>query len=116
MIGMIQKNTQRMTSGYDQIIWNALTPIDATHTRHFNLHFQKFSARSPKHDDDMIKTIAWGLDEDARVIEHVKPPLTPASADGRVVGCERRAGESLPGEGCPVERAVRPDRRAACAT
>jgi phenylpropionate dioxygenase-like ring-hydroxylating dioxygenase large terminal subunit len=78
VIGMIQKNTQRMISGYDQIIWNALTPIDATHTRHYNLHFRNFQ-REAKHDGDMLKTIVWGFDEDQRVIDHLKPPLTPVS-------------------------------------
>jgi hypothetical protein len=27
----------------------------------------------------MLKTIDWGFDEDAAVIEHVKPVLTPVS-------------------------------------
>jgi phenylpropionate dioxygenase-like ring-hydroxylating dioxygenase large terminal subunit len=78
VIGMIQKNSQLMSSGYDQIIWNALTPVDATHTRHFNLHFRNFQMR-PEDDEAMIKTIQWGLEEDANVIEHVQPPLTPES-------------------------------------
>lgn len=78
VIGMIQKNSQLMSSGYDQIIWNALTPIDETHTRHFNLHFRNFQMR-PEDDEAMIKTIQWGLKEDADVIEHVRPLLTPAS-------------------------------------
>lgn len=78
VIGMIQRNFQRMSSGYDQIIWNALTPVDAFHTRHFNLHFRNFNTR-PEDDEAMIKTISWGLEEDANVIEHVRPPLTPES-------------------------------------
>jgi len=78
VIGMIQKNSQLMSSGYDQIIWNALTPIDASHTRHFNLHFRNFQMR-PEDDEAMIKTIQWGLQEDANVIEYVEPTLTPAS-------------------------------------
>ncbi len=77
VIGMIQKNSQLMSSGYDQIIWNALTPIDATHTRHFNLHFRNFQMR-PEDDEAMLKTIRWGLEEDANVIDHVRPVLTPA--------------------------------------
>ena len=84
VIGMIQKNSQRMASGYDQVIWNALTPIDATHTRHFNLHFRNFQM-TPEDDAAMMKTIEWGLVEDAQVIDHVKPPLTPASAAGELL-------------------------------
>jgi phenylpropionate dioxygenase-like ring-hydroxylating dioxygenase large terminal subunit len=78
VIGMIQKNSQLMSSGYNQVIWNALTPIDAIHTRHFNLHFRNFQMR-PEDDEAMLKTIHWGLEEDARVIDHLRPLLTPAS-------------------------------------
>jgi len=77
VIGMIQKNTQRMSSGYDQVIWNALTPVDATHTRHFNLHFRNFQ-RGAEHDAAMLQTIDWGLEEDRRILDDLKPPLTPA--------------------------------------
>ena len=77
VIGMVQKNSQLMASGYDQVIWNALTPVDATRTRHFNLHFRNFQ-REPEHDEAMLKTIVWGFDEDAEVIDHLKPALTPA--------------------------------------
>jgi phenylpropionate dioxygenase-like ring-hydroxylating dioxygenase large terminal subunit len=78
VIGLMQKNSQKMVSGYDQVIWNACTPIDATHTRHFNLHFRNFLPEAAS-DADMLKTIDWGFDEDAAVIEHVKPVLTPVS-------------------------------------
>ena len=84
VIGMIQKNTQLMASGYDQIIWNALTPIDATRTRHFNLHFRNFNTR-PEDDEAMIKTILWGLEEDERVIDYLQPPLTPASQNNELL-------------------------------
>ncbi len=76
VIGMIQKNTQLMSSGYNQIIWNALTPIDETHTRHYNLHFRNFQMAA-EHDESMMKTIDWGLQEDADVIDYLNPPLTP---------------------------------------
>jgi phenylpropionate dioxygenase-like ring-hydroxylating dioxygenase large terminal subunit len=78
VIGMIQKNTQFMASGYDQIIWNALTPIDNHHTRHYTLHFRNFQ-REPQHDASMEKTIVWGLEEDAAVMDYLKPPLNPVS-------------------------------------
>jgi len=78
VIGLMQKNSQKMVSGYDQVIWNALTPIDATHTRHFNLHFRNFMTEAGS-DEDMVKTIHWGFDEDAVVIDHLEPVLTPVS-------------------------------------
>ncbi len=84
VIGMIQKNTQLMASGYDQIIWNALTPIDEHRTRHFNLHFRNFQTE-PKHDNAMIKTILWGLEEDAQVIDYVQPVLTPTSQSNELL-------------------------------
>jgi phenylpropionate dioxygenase-like ring-hydroxylating dioxygenase large terminal subunit len=78
VIGMMQKNSQKMISGYDQVIWNACTPIDAPHTRHFNLHFRNFLLE-PDKDADMMKTLVWGFDEDAEVIDHLQPALTPAN-------------------------------------
>lgn len=84
VIGMIQKNSQRMSSGYDQIIWNALTPVDATHTRHVTLHFRDFQPE-PANDAAMIKTLEWGFEEDAAVIDHLRPPLTPASASAELL-------------------------------
>lgn len=78
VIGMIQKNRQLMASGYDQVIWNALTPIDETHTRHFNLHFRNFQME-PEQDDAMAKTLDWGFDEDENVIDYLQPVLTPSS-------------------------------------
>lgn len=84
VIGMIQKNSQLMASGYDQVIWNALTPIDETTTRHFTLHFRNFKT-DPADDKGMIDTILWGLEEDARVIEHLQPVLTPDSATNEML-------------------------------
>jgi phenylpropionate dioxygenase-like ring-hydroxylating dioxygenase large terminal subunit len=84
VIGMIQKNTQLMASGYDQIIWNTLTPIDHYNTRHYTLHFRNFQ-RDAKHDESMRKTILWGLEEDAAVMDYLKPPLTPASKSNELL-------------------------------
>lgn len=84
VIGMIQKNSQRMSSGYDQVIWNALTPIDATRTRHVTLQFRNFQT-APEHDAAMIEAIEWGFEEDARVIDHLQPPLTPAAATAELL-------------------------------
>ena len=82
--GMIQKNTQLMASGYDQIIWNTLTPIDHHHTRHYTLHFRNFQ-KAPEHDAAMEKTIVWGLEEDAQVMDYLKPPMTPASTSNELL-------------------------------
>jgi phenylpropionate dioxygenase-like ring-hydroxylating dioxygenase large terminal subunit len=80
IIGLMHKNTQQMASGYDQIIWNCLTPIDAGHTRNFGLHLRNFQ-KEPKHDEAMLKTIRFGLDEDAVVVEHLRPALPPAEGE-----------------------------------
>ena len=79
----MQKNSQQMVSGYDQVIWNACTPIDATRTRHFNLHFRNFQ-KEPRQDESMLKAIVWGFDEDAAVIDHLRPVLTPAGQTGEL--------------------------------
>jgi phenylpropionate dioxygenase-like ring-hydroxylating dioxygenase large terminal subunit len=84
VIGMIQKNSQLMASGYDQVIWNALTPIDETHTRQFNLHFRNFQTE-PEHDEAMQRTMDWGFDEDEEVVAYLQPPLTPASMSNELM-------------------------------
>lgn len=84
VIGLMQKNSQKMVSGYDQVIWNACTPIDATHTRHFNLHFRNFLTEADS-DADMLKTIDWGFEEDAAVIDHVQPLLTPVGPNSELL-------------------------------
>jgi phenylpropionate dioxygenase-like ring-hydroxylating dioxygenase large terminal subunit len=83
IIGLMHKNTQQMASGYDQIIWNCLTPVDAYHTRNFGLHFRNFQ-KDAGHDESMLKTIRFGLAEDAVVVENLKPRLSPASPAGEM--------------------------------
>jgi phenylpropionate dioxygenase-like ring-hydroxylating dioxygenase large terminal subunit len=80
LIGLMHKNTQQMSSGYDQVIWNCLTPVDAYQTRNFGLHFRNFQ-RDAQHDDAMKKTILYGLDEDAAVIERIRPRLRPPTPE-----------------------------------
>jgi phenylpropionate dioxygenase-like ring-hydroxylating dioxygenase large terminal subunit len=80
IIGLIHHNAQQLSSGYDQIIWNAMTPVDAYRTRSFGLHFRNYQME-PKHDAPVLKALLAGLDEDAGVVEHQHPrwaPLTPA--------------------------------------
>jgi phenylpropionate dioxygenase-like ring-hydroxylating dioxygenase large terminal subunit len=78
IVGLMHKNTQQMASGYDQVIWNCLTPVDAGVTRNFGLHLRN-SQLDPKHDEAMRRTILYGLKEDAAVVENLKPKWTPAS-------------------------------------
>jgi hypothetical protein len=78
IIGLMHKNTQQMSSGYDQVIWNCLTPVDAGHTRNFGLHLRN-SQTDPGHDEAMRRTILFGLEEDAVVVERLKPRLSPDS-------------------------------------
>jgi phenylpropionate dioxygenase-like ring-hydroxylating dioxygenase large terminal subunit len=77
VVGMIQKNTQLMASGYNQVIWNTLTPIDNRRTRAYTLHFRNFQLDA-EHDEAMVKTIQWGFDEDRQIMDYLKPPMTPA--------------------------------------
>lgn len=76
LIGILHKNSQQMASGYNQIIWDACTPIDAYHTRHLSMHFRNFN-KDPEHDEGMVNALRHALDEDEAVIEHVRPRLTP---------------------------------------
>jgi phenylpropionate dioxygenase-like ring-hydroxylating dioxygenase large terminal subunit len=78
IIGLMHKNAQQMASGYDQVIWNCLTPVDAGRTRNFGLHLRN-SQRDPEHDEAMRKTLLHGLEEDATVVENLRPPWPPAS-------------------------------------
>jgi len=83
IIGLMHRNSQQMSNGYDQIIWNCLTPVDADHTRNFGLHFRN-SRKSPEHDAETLKAIEWGLTEDAAVVEHLQPRLMPVSPVGEL--------------------------------
>lgn len=80
LIGLMHRNTQQMASGYDQVLWNCLTPIDAYHTRNFGLQFRNFQL-DPKHDESMKRMILQGLDEDAGVIERIRPRLRPPTPE-----------------------------------
>jgi phenylpropionate dioxygenase-like ring-hydroxylating dioxygenase large terminal subunit len=84
LIGLLHKNTQEKSSGYDQIIWSVSTPIDFYTTRQFILHFRGF-LMEPKHDDNMRKTLRWNFDEDAAILEHQLPRLTPANISEELV-------------------------------
>ena len=79
----MHRNSQQMSNGYDQIIWNCLTPVDADHTRNFGLHFRN-SRKSPEHDAETLKAIEWGLTEDAVVVERLQPRLMPATPAGEL--------------------------------
>jgi hypothetical protein len=83
IIGLMHRNSQQMSNGHDQIIWNCLTPVDADHTRNFGLHFRN-SRKAPEHDAETLKAIEWGLEEDAAVVERLKPRLMPAPPAGEL--------------------------------
>jgi len=83
IIGLMHKNDQQMANGYDQIIWNCLTPVDAYNTRNFGLHFRN-ARKSPEHDAETLKAIQWGLAEDAAVVEYLQPRLMPESPAGEL--------------------------------
>ncbi len=83
IIGLMHKNSQQLSSGYDQVIWNCLTPIDACRTRSFGLQFRNYQT-DPKHDATMLKALLAGLDEDAGVVERQRPRWTPASPAGEL--------------------------------
>ncbi len=83
IIGLMHKNSQEMASGYDQVIWNCLTPVDAGRTRNFGLHFRNFQ-QDPRHDEGILKTIRFGLEEDAAVVEHLRPRLPPPAGVGEL--------------------------------
>jgi len=79
IIGLMHQNTQQMISGYDQVIWNCLTPVEPGLTRNFGIHLRNFQ-KEERHDATMLKTIQAGLEEDAVVVERLRPPLPPAGA------------------------------------
>ena len=83
IIGLMHKNNQQMSSGYDQVIWNALTPIDAGRTRSFGLQFRNYQMEE-KHDEAMLKALLAGLDEDAGVVENQRPRWSPVSPAGEL--------------------------------
>jgi phenylpropionate dioxygenase-like ring-hydroxylating dioxygenase large terminal subunit len=84
LIGLLHKNSQEKSSGYDQIIWSVSTPIDFFHTRQFILHFRGF-LMEPEHDENMRKTLDWNFDEDAAILEHQLPRLTPGNISEELI-------------------------------
>lgn len=80
VIGLMHRNSQQMTSGYDQVLWNCLTPVDAGRTRNFGLQLRNFRKEEAQ-DAAMVQAIEYGLDEDAAVVEHLRPRQPPAGGE-----------------------------------
>jgi phenylpropionate dioxygenase-like ring-hydroxylating dioxygenase large terminal subunit len=83
IIGLIHYNAQQLSSGYDQIIWNALMPVDASRTRSFGLQFRNY-LMDPKQDESVLNALLAGLDEDAGVVENQRPRWAPLTSAGEL--------------------------------
>jgi len=76
IIGMMHRNRQAFAPGVTQLLWNAWMPVDDTHTRLYSLQLRTFKQDS-QYDEQMLKTIHFGLGEDLAIVEQLKPLIAP---------------------------------------
>ncbi len=78
IIGMMHRNHQSFAPGVTQLLWNSWMPVDDTHTRLYSLQLRTFK-QEPRYDEQMLKTIHFGLGEDLAVVEQLEPVIAPPS-------------------------------------
>ena len=75
-VGVCHRIQPTFKEGMSQIQFSVKTPIDPYRTRVFGWQARNFLLE-PKYDEERQEGIAEALQEDLRVVEKVKPPLTP---------------------------------------
>jgi len=76
IIGMMHRNHQAFAPGVTQLLWNAWMPIDDSHTRLYSLQLRTFK-QDAQYDEQMLKTIHFGLGEDLDIVEQLEPVIAP---------------------------------------
>jgi phenylpropionate dioxygenase-like ring-hydroxylating dioxygenase large terminal subunit len=77
LIGLLHKNYQEKSSGYNQIVWDVSVPIDFYNTRQFVLFFRGYLIE-PENDEKIAKALDWTFKEDEAILKHQQPRLIPA--------------------------------------
>jgi phenylpropionate dioxygenase-like ring-hydroxylating dioxygenase large terminal subunit len=83
IIGMMHRNHQAFAPGVTQLLWNAWMPIDDSHTRLYSLQLRTFK-QDAKFDEQMLKTIHFGLGEDLDIVEQLEPVIAPPTAQSEL--------------------------------
>lgn len=76
IVGVCHRIQPTFSEGLSQINFTARTPIDEYHTRAFGWQARNYLVE-PEHDAERIKGLQEAIEEDLRIVEKVRPRLTP---------------------------------------
>lgn len=78
IVGVCHRIQPTFSEGMSQINFTARTPIDEFHTRAFGWQARNYLL-GEEHDAERIKGLEEAIAEDLRIVEKVRPQLTPSS-------------------------------------
>ncbi|MGH9580122.1 MAG: hypothetical protein ACRD2R_03940, partial [Terriglobales bacterium] len=78
IVGVCHRIQPTFSEGMSQINFTARTPIDETHTRAFGWQARNYLLE-PEHDAERSRGLQEAIAEDLRIVEKVRPKLTPPS-------------------------------------
>jgi len=76
IVGVCHRIQPTFSEGMSQINFTARTPIDEFHTRAFGWQARNYLL-GPEHDAERLKGLQEAIEEDLRIVEKVRPRLTP---------------------------------------
>lgn len=76
IIGICHRIQPTFREGMSQINFTARTPVDEFHTRAFGWQARNYLL-DPEHDAERMRGLQEAIEEDLRIVERVRPPLTP---------------------------------------
>jgi phenylpropionate dioxygenase-like ring-hydroxylating dioxygenase large terminal subunit len=78
IVGVCHRIQPTFREGMSQINFTARTPVDEFHTRAFGWQARNYLLE-PEHDAERIRGLQEAIEEDLRIVERVRPRLTPPS-------------------------------------
>jgi phenylpropionate dioxygenase-like ring-hydroxylating dioxygenase large terminal subunit len=78
IVGICHRIQPTFSEGMSQINFTARTPIDEFHTRAFGWQARNYLLE-PEHDAERLRGLQEAIEEDLRIVEKVRPRLTPPS-------------------------------------
>lgn len=78
IVGICHRIQPTFSEGMSQINFTARTPIDDYTTRAFGWQARNYLLE-PEHDAERVRGLQEAIEEDLRIVEKVRPPLTPPS-------------------------------------
>ncbi len=76
IVGICHRIQPTFSEGMSQINFTARTPVDEFHTRAFGWQARNYLLE-PEHDAERIRGLQEAIEEDLRIVEKVRPRLTP---------------------------------------